>query len=296
MSFSAVALAARRAPVNAGSVALRTLGPMPIQPTLLLCAICSTLLLGCASETDLDVAQPAPGPEHVAQVPEIAHTVLEDFESDAPGTRPSRWRSIELDKLSPTEWSVVEVEQGQALRAVADSAASGIALDFPRELPEASAPAVAAVLRWRWRVDAFADVGSDEQTRDGDDFAARVLVTFADRPGASLFDAMADAAASLAGHEQLPAAAIAYVFARDLQQGCEFTSPTTERVATVVLQGRGAETGRWYLEQRDLAADFERLFGTPVSAPTGVQLLTDTDDAGGRACALYDDIGVLRQR
>jgi len=60
----------------------------------------------------------------------------------------------------------------------------------------------------------------------------------------------------------------------------------------VVLRGTGAKTGQWYQEQRDITADFERLFGTPVSAPTGVQLLTDTDDAGGRACALYDDISL----
>ena len=273
---------------------------MPTQSELLLCTLCLSLLPGCASEGDASPGQPEPGEQHesapVTPLPLAAGTDLlsEDFEAEATSGLPTRWTAIDLGKPSATVWSIVEVEQGQALQAVADTAASGVSFELPADPASAAEVAVPTLLRWRWRVDALADVDSDEQSREGDDFAARVLVTFAERPGSSILDSMADAAASLAGHDRVPAAAIAYVFARDLPEASEFTSPATDRVATVVLRGREAETGRWYQEQRDISADFERLFGTPVAAPTGVQLLTDTDDAGGRACALYDDILLTR--
>ncbi|MFT7462936.1 MAG: hypothetical protein ACI9EF_001278 [Pseudohongiellaceae bacterium] len=271
---------------------------MPTKTALLLCSICCSLLLSCANEVDASLEQPAPvnqsDPALAPALPAVAGTQIlsEDFEADASSGPPTRWTVIDLGKPSATAWSIVEVEQGQALQAIAENAASGVSLELPARPDSETAVAVPTLLRWRWRVDALADVDSDEQSREGDDFAARVLVTFAERPGSSMFDAMADAAASLAGHGQVPAAAIAYVFARDLPAGFEFTSPATERVATVVLRGQGAEIGQWYPEQRDVSADFERLFGTPISAPNGVQLLTDTDDAGGRACALYDDISM----
>lgn len=264
---------------------------MLARPALLLSVLSSLLLCSCASEVDVSPEQPAPVEE--AETTPGTNILSEDFEGDATSGPPTRWTAIDLGKPSATAWSIVEVEQGQALRAIAETAASGVALEIPVERSPSSEASPSTLLRWRWRVDALADVDSDEQSREGDDFAARVLVTFAERPGSSVFDAMADAAASLAGHDQVPAAAIAYVFARDLPPGCEFTSPATDRVATVVLRGQGDETGQWYQEQRDITADFERLFGTPISAPTGVQLLTDTDDAGGRACALYDDISLI---
>jgi hypothetical protein len=257
------------------------------------------LLAACASESDATSpdafaspgAQGVPTGEHR---PSEACTHMDDFESDSSGAAPSQWRTIELGAQADTLWSVVEVSGGQALQAVSESAASCLALSLPADPNSAGTaeqpPSSPAWLHWRWRVDSLADVDTDERSRAGDDFAARVLVTFANRPGASLLDSMQDAAARLASHEELPAAAIAYVFARGLSTGTEFTSPYSERVATIVLRGRGAEIGRWYTEQRDVLADFERLFGKPISRPTGIQLLTDTDDAGGRACALYDDI------
>ena len=242
------------------------------------------VVFGCASDSDgeasaPDDAVPAPTSPQLAG----ALALLDDFEADVAGGTPARWQAVSLGDQQPTHWAVVAIDGGHALRATAEGAASGLALRVGGG---------GSQLRWRWRVEQRADATADERTRAGDDFAARVLVTFASRPGSTLLDAAQDAAARLAGHEAPPAAAIAYVFARELPSGESFSSPYTERVSTLVVRGRDDATGCWYAERRDLAADFERLFGGPMPPVTGVQLLTDSDDAGGTACALYDDLAL----
>lgn len=227
---------------------------------------------------------PAPASEAGPVSPPSGALLHEDFERGTPDGPPPDWTAVPLGDAPATRWTLVEEGGNRVLRGQADAAASGLArpLDGP-----------AGSLSWRWRVEALADGPRDERSRAGDDFAARVLVTFASRPGAGLADSLQDAAARLAGHEQVPAAAVAYVIARDLPAGSHFVSPYTERVHTFVIRGADDDRQAWHRERRDLAADFLEAFGGPAPAVTGLQLLTDSDDAGGTACALYDDLLLL---
>jgi hypothetical protein len=256
---------------------------MPPSPLLTLPLAALLALSGCASENG--AAAPLPeSDELLEQEPSEGRQVLADFEQAALGAPPVGWEAVALGDAAPTHWSVVEHEGGRVLRAEATGGASGLALHTTT---------VRSLLAWRWRVDSRPTTLADERTREGDDFAARVMVTFASRPGAGMADALQDAAARLAGHDELPAAALAYVFARGLPAGTAFRSPYTERVTTLVVRGAEDGTGTWYRERRDLAADFERHFGGPMPAITGIQLLTDSDNAGGTACTLYDDLAFV---
>jgi hypothetical protein len=256
---------------------------MAPSPTLALLLATLLALSGCASENGA-TASPPESEESLEQEPAEDRQVLADFEQADLGAVPAGWEAIALGDAAPTRWSVVEHDGGRVLRAEAKDGASGLALPTATEH---------SVLTWRWRVESRATTLADERTREGDDFAARVLVTFASRPGAGMADALQDAAARLAGHDELPAAALAYVFARGLPMGTAFQSPYTERVTTLVVRGADDDTNTWYPERRDLAADFEQHFGGPMPAITGIQLLTDSDDAGGTACTLYDDLALV---
>jgi hypothetical protein len=255
------------------------MGPPPTL-TLLLAALLA--VSGCASENGA-AALPPELDELLDQEPGEDRQLLADFEQADLELAPSGWEPVSLGDAAPTHWSVVEHDGGRVLRAEAKGGASGLALATTSER---------GALSWRWRVESRVTTLPDERTREGDDFAARVLVTFASRPGAGMADALQDAAARLAGHDELPAAALAYVFAQGLPAGTAFRSPYTERVATIVVRGAADSTGTWYRERRDLAADFEQHFGGPMPAITGIQLLTDSDDAGGTACTLYDDLAL----
>ncbi len=267
-----------------------------------LTAICVALATGCrhapAQAADAVVAQ-----GHAAKgVPgEGAHGALGagaarvhpvgPFQAGAAGLTdgiPSGWEAVRLPGVErETRYDVVAADTGAVLRAVAEGGASGLGCRVALQ------PADFPHLTWRWNVQRLADVTADERSRGGDDFAARVVVAF-DAPAAGdaapgLFARLRDAAAGALGAE-LPDAAIAYVFARELPVGAEYRSPYTDRLAMVVVRSGPPAAGRWHVEQRDVAADYRRLFGREAPAVRGVQLMTDADNAGGSACALYADV------
>jgi hypothetical protein len=58
----------------------------------------------------------------------------------------------------------------------------------------------------------------------------------------------------------------------------------------VALRSGAAGTGRWHEERRDVRADFQRYFGIELDSVDGVAVMTDCDDAGGKARAWYGDV------
>lgn len=63
----------------------------------------------------------------------------------------------------------------------------------------------------------------------------------------------------------------------------------------LVLDSGDAHAGQWRSVERDLAADFERLFGEPAPPVTGLALGADTDNTGGQVTAWFGDLE-LRSR
>jgi hypothetical protein len=49
-------------------------------------------------------------------------------------------------------------------------------------------------------------------------------------------------------------------------------------------------TGQWLVEERDILADYRRLFGGEPREIGAIAIMTDTDNTGGEATAWYGDI------
>lgn len=170
------------------------------------------------------------------------------------------------------------------LRVRSDAAASTLlhALDVDPE----STP----VLHWRWQV-SNPVAASDFTHKAGDDYAGRVYVlfdypverlSFGDRFKISL-------ARGLHGAE-LPTAAITYVWGTAQAVGDFGPNPFTDRVQMIVVE-RGAErAGEWVEMRRDVAADFEKVFGEPAPRIVGVAVSADTDNTGESVTTLFGDI------
>jgi hypothetical protein len=58
----------------------------------------------------------------------------------------------------------------------------------------------------------------------------------------------------------------------------------------IAIQGSGGLQGQWVSEQRDVLADYRRLFGEEPGEIAAVALMTDTDNTGLSARAWYGDI------
>ena len=209
------------------------------------------------------------------------------FSRARPGAAlPEWWRALGLPRITPPEFTLVDEAGTTVLRSRAASAAGTVAHDLD------ASPAEYPRLTWRWKVDRVV-AGADLAKKSGDDFAARVYV-FYDVPVAKLpFGARLKALLARAvWGEQLPTAAICYVWDNRHAPGTSAWNPYTDRVRTVVL--RSGAPGAWAGESRDLETDFRAAFGSqwqgPVPRVTGVAIGNDTDQTGESVTAWFGDL------
>ena len=202
---------------------------------------------------------------------------------DASGQLDPAWRVAGLPDQKPplTQFSADRVDGRLALRIEAAGSYGNFVLDRAR---------VAAPhrLSWAWRVDT-ANPASDLRTKPGDDTPARVCLSF-DLPleRVPFIERQLLRMARSRSGQPLPAATLccAWGNAEPLNQVIE--NPYSRRLRTLVLRGAADASGRWAMESRDVAADFQRAFGdeSPTLPPlVAVSLAGDADNTGGHTLA-----------
>lgn len=191
---------------------------------------------------------------------------------------------VSLPRAKTPEISLVEEDGRTVLRVKSVGAAGAAAHDL------AADPAATPVLAWRWKVERALERAA-WGTKDGDDFAARVYVTF-DVPIEALpfFQGLRIRIARSIFGEELPTAALCYVWASREPAGTSGWNPYSDRVRMIVLESGKARAGQWVGESRDVAADFRAAFGEPVPRITGVLLSADTDQTGESVTAWFGDV------
>lgn len=167
-------------------------------------------------------------------------------------------------------------------KAQNSAAALGVRLDVD--------PKQTQMLRWQWKVGNLLE-SSDPRTKDGDDYAARVYVTFAHDPARATFRERTENAffRSLYG-ETPPRAALAYVFTHKAKLNDVIASPFTGRVKKIVVDADPGSVGKWKSFERDVYADYKRAFGEEPTRISGVAIMVDTDNTGETASSRFGDI------
>jgi Protein of unknown function (DUF3047) len=211
------------------------------------------------------------------------------FSSAEPGAAlPSGWTLLTLPRKKAPDFTLVRDEGVTVLHVHSQAAVGSAAFRLDAD------PRANARLAWRWKVDhplAAARFG----TKEGDDFAARVYVSF-DVPEASLtFTQRAKMKlAKLIYGADLPAAAICYVWDNHQPVGTNAWNPYTDRLRMVVLESGNARAGEWVGESRDLEADFRAAFGSTWNGPTpainGIAVSSDTDQTLETVNAWFGDL------
>ncbi|MBI4061636.1 MAG: DUF3047 domain-containing protein [Elusimicrobia bacterium] len=202
-----------------------------------------------------------------------------------PGGLPAGWEPLDFPRIkahTAYEWSA----SSAALHARAEKSASG--LIHRREGPVPELP----ILRWRWMVSGTV-AGGDERRKKGDDYAARVYVTFRYEPRrVGLFARLKRGTVKLFRGERAPHNAICYIWANKLAAGRDLPSPYTKKVRMVAVRSGDEGAGEWRSEERDVLEDYRRLFGEEPPPYAGIALMTDADDTGGTAQAWYADVSL----
>jgi hypothetical protein len=165
-----------------------------------------------------------------------------------------------------TEYSLVREGGNTVVRAHSSATASGLFRKVRLD------PLQYRYLRWKWKV-AQPLAGGAEKTKAGDDYSARVYVVF---PGVFFWQTKA----------------INYVWAGRLPREESFPNPYTRNAMMVVVESGPEKAGAWVAEQRDILADYRRLFGGEPRQLGAVAVMTDTDNTGGEALAWYGDIAI----
>lgn len=193
---------------------------------------------------------------------------------------PEPWRVQQLDeRIAPTRYTLKTWDGVVAVEAVAER--SMALLGRPLDIDLEATPH----LCWLWRVDAPL-VSADMTTKAGDDYAARVYLSFRVAPEALGYGIRAKLALARSIYgDQVPDAALNYVWDNRQPVGTLMANAYTDRTRMVVLRSGAGDAGDWVMERRDVASDFKRAFGDLPAKLTGLALASDTDNTGERARA-----------
>lgn len=129
-------------------------------------------------------------------------------------------------------------------------------------------------LKWKWRVFALPEGGS-ENKKEKNDSGAGVYVIF---KGAFKLNKI-----------------VKYVWSSTLPVGTTVASPYHSNTKIVVLQSGKENMGEWINQTVNIRKDFTRLFKGEPPLVVGIAILTDSDNTSSSAIADYDDFEALKQ-
>jgi hypothetical protein len=196
------------------------------------------------------------------------------------GAPPAPWRVVQLDrKRAATAYRQATVAGRGAIEARASNSMALLARPLTVDL------AATPILCWRWLVDAPV-AKADMRKKAGDDYAARVYVAF-DMPDQALGAGtrMKLGLARRLYGQDVPDAALNYVWDNRHPVGSRAKSAYTDRAELIVAESGGANAGRWVSERADVSADFARAFGGQPGRPIQIAIASDTDNTGSVARA-----------
>ncbi len=132
--------------------------------------------------------------------------------------------------------------------------------------------------------------------KDGDDYSARIYVTFQyDSQKVGLFGKAKYEAAKLIYGRYPPLGAINCIWASRAPLGTAAPNPYTEQVHMIVVESGPAKLNTWMTEERNVYEDYKRAFGAEPPMISGIAIMTDTDNTGESAGAYFGNI-VLKER
>lgn len=212
--------------------------------------------------------------------------VIGNFSRAAAGNvLPQGWEPLTFKKIPrKTVYSLVQDDGVVVVKATSSAAASGLIrrvrinpLDYP-------------IIQWRWKVTNVYQKG-DVTRKEGDDYPARVYITFEYDPAKTgFFDKVKYESARLLYGEYPPGNAITYIWGSKAPVGTIAPNPYTERAGMIVLESGTARSNQWVREERNVFKDFQKFFTIAPSFITGIALMTDSDNTGESATAYYGDI------
>ena len=123
-------------------------------------------------------------------------------------------------------------------------------------------------IQWEWKVN-HVYKHTNERSRKGDDFPARVYIAIASKSG-SIFPR-----------------ALTYVWSSNLRPLSNWKNPYSDAVVMLSLQNGAVNSRKWLSQKRNLREDLSKYFGENIEKIQGIAVMTDTDNTGASAVSFY---------
>ena len=194
------------------------------------------------------------------------------------------WEHLRLPGKAPTAYKAVRLDERDALEVQARSSASLMR----RKLD--TAPQDLKQLHFSWKVPALMPT-ADLARREAADSVVRVLLSFdGERSRLSVRDHMLSELVQVMTGEPLPYATLMYVWCPTRAAGSVITNPRTDRIRKLVVESGPARLNQWLDYERDIRADYRKVFGEEPGRLIGVAIMTDSDNTQSQARAWYGPV------
>jgi hypothetical protein len=201
------------------------------------------------------------------------------------GNFPDGWKPLTFKNIEKhTVYSLVKDGDTVVVKAESRGSASGLIREIkinPKEYPR---------VQWRWKVENILKKG-DVRRKEGDDYPARIYITFEYDPQKLSVVERAKYGLVKAFYGQYPPlAAMNYIWESRSPKGTLVPNPFTDRVMMFVVESGEEKLNQWVDEERNVYEDYKKAFGEEPPLISGVAIMTDTDNTGESAEAFYGDI------
>ncbi len=212
------------------------------------------------------------------------------FSANNPGAGlPQGWKPLTFKNIpKPTMYELVKHGEHVVVKASSDASASGLTKEVkidPKEFP---------IVRWQWKVENLLKT-SDVTRKDGDDYPARLYITFEYDPDKVSVGKKLKYKAGRVLFGDIPIGAINYVWERKAPVGAIIDNAYTDFVKMVVVESGPHKLGVWTDESRNIYEDYKNAFGEEPPLINGVAIMSDTDNTKERVTAYYGDIVFLKK-
>jgi hypothetical protein len=200
-------------------------------------------------------------------------------------TLPTDWKPLTFKKIERhTIYKLAKENDVVVIKALAEASASGLTRAIKinsKEYP---------IIQWRWKVSNILKKG-DVHKKEGDDYPARIYITFEYDPNKlGFFEKAKYEAVKLLYGQHPPHGAINYIWESKAPMGTIVPNPYTDRVKMIVVESGESKLNQWMNEERNIYEDYKKAFGEEPPMISGVAIMTDTDNTGETAIAYYGDI------
>ncbi len=210
--------------------------------------------------------------------------------SQAGSGLPVGWKPLTFKKIPKlTTYELVQDGETIVVKATSEASASGLTKEVkidPKEFP---------VVQWRWKVENVLK-RSDVGRKDGDDYPARLYITFAYDPDKVSFGRKLKFKAGQAIFGNIPIGALNYIWESKTPVGTIVENAYTDFAQMIVVESGPSKVGMWVEESRNIYEDYKKAFGEEPSMINGVAIMSDTDNTKERAVAYYGDIRFVKEK